>query len=36
MHHFILIHIDKHIEAKVKVNLTQEEIEEKYGKDSLD
>ena len=31
MHHFILIQIDSELEEKVKVNLTQEEINTNYS-----
>ena len=36
MHHFIMLQIDKDIQEKIKINLTPEEIEAKYGKGNLD
>lgn len=35
MHHFIMLQIEKDKEIKIKVNLTPEEIEDKYGKENL-
>ena len=36
MHHFIMLQIEKDKEIKIKINLTPEEIEAKYGKGHLD